>query len=248
MPTQTENGSAASAAVKKGKKFPALRGKWRPAWTALFIVLIIVFAIVNKTSVDNLFSGTKSQFESIKNDRKNEIYKDFYDRSYEAAEKANHVSNRVGITVSDIQTESQLEVLTVQKTEYLVVDGGRKYWFKATGSGKFEVNMSAAEFLVDDERVSVVARIPCPVFSYSGIDEFELLFSEQGITNGSVADGNRIQNEQRGIANDIISKELENEQSNYTNAQNSAKIAVENMIFALNANVPDLKVYVEFID
>ena len=122
------------------------------------------------------------------------------------AEKTHHVSNRASISISNLKQIETLEVLKVWSVDYQIngKNGDRESnsniigkilpssedesWLEVPGYGVFTVDLRAAEYIVDDERHYVLARIPKPELTEFTIDTksiHSLLYKEQGLNRSA---------------------------------------------------------------
>lgn len=215
-------------------------------------------------------AAAAASFQSAKAQSADEAYRHFYDKSYTAAEKAHHVSNRVSITVGKLREEQKLEVLRVSDVAYETPRPKDQSWFNSMiagitgifasdvvswlevpGSGVFTVNLQAGEFIMDDARQYVLIRLPAPELTEFAIDYENvelLLFEEGGAFKNSAKYGVDKAMEQLQSAELTMMQNLNNNQEFYKRAREAAEQMLVNLVRQLNPALPELTVEVEFID
>ena len=132
------------------------------------VVIIGIFLIQKAVSIATT-SATDAFSEALDNQRE-ETYQHFYQTSCDIAEEKNHVANEVTITVEEVRKESRLEVLQVSDIEYVYNEGNTKIWTAIRGHGVYTVDLSLSEFIVDNDRQYVLARVPRPQLNTAGLD------------------------------------------------------------------------------
>lgn len=223
--------------------------------------------------MDTFTIGTGAAVDSFgaaKDKAAEEVYQFFYEKSFEAAEKAHHVSNNVSITIGDLREEQKLEVLKVSDVAYEtpkpkdqnwfneliksiigIFDADMVSWLEVPGNGVFTVNLQAGEFIVDEERQYVLIRVPNPELTEFTIDYKNvelLLFEKGGAFKNSAKYGVDKAMEQLQSAELTIMQEVNNNQEFYKRARESTEKMLVNLVQQLNPQLPDLVVKVEFID
>lgn len=223
-----------------------------------------VFLLGNGLSI--LIETYRSEYEAAEEEKENEVYNEFWERSFELAEANYHVSNRVTIQIERIQEEAKLEVLRASDVSYQIYDeskgnipvvswvqgmlqGDTTVWLEVPASGIFTVDLQKSEFIIDNDRKYVLIRVPKPELTEFGIDEENvkpLHIAEKGWTNVSLGEDKTrelLQNAELSIRQGI----LEN-QENYKRAEASTANILENLVKGLNPDIPDLIVEVEFMN
>ena len=112
------------------------------------------------------------------------------------------------------------------------------------------MNLAAGEFLTDDMRHSVYVRLPKPELLPMNIDiDHEnvkvLRFSSNALLS-SVRAGEQLAGRQLNEARTKILEDIGSNLQYYEFAENSARTLLENLIRAVNSEIPDLKVEIEF--
>lgn len=209
-------------------------------------------------------------FSTAKDEAAEEVYQFFYDKSYDAAEKAHHVSNNVSISIGDLREEHKLEVLKVSDVAYEtpdpkdqswledlianitgIFDAEVISWLEVPGNGVFTVNLQAGEFIIDEERQYVLIRVPSPELTEFSIDYENvelLLFEEGGAFKNSAKYGVDKAVEQLQSAELTMMQNVNNNQEFYKRARESTEKMLVNLVKQLNPQLPDLSVKIEFID
>ncbi len=238
---------------------------------ALAVVAVVVF---NVCMLHGAFAkGTAAaaaSFQTAKEQSAEEAYQHFYDKSYAAAEKAHHVSNRVSISIGGLREEQKLEVLKVSDVAYETPRPKDQNWFNSLiagitgifasdviswlevpGSGVFTVNLQAGEFILDDARQYVLIRVPDPELTEFAIDYENvelLLFEEGGAFKNSAKYGVDKAMEQLQSAELTMMQNMNNNQEFYKRAREATEKMLVNLVRQLNPQLPDLVVEIEFID
>lgn len=209
-------------------------------------------------------------FTLAKDAEADQVRQAFYETSYDAAEKAHHVSNRVSISIGDLCETQKLEVLAVTEVSYQENTPEEKEgvqgvisditglfnkdlisWLEIPGSGVFTVNLQLGEFIIDNERQSVLIRIPGPELTNFTLDyeDVEILYFEAGgVFKNSVKFGAAKAREQLQDAQLEMQQSVSNNQVLYKRAEESAENMLIRLVKALNPQLPELTVQVEFLN
>ena len=255
----------------KKKKSDGLSRKQFTLGTLAISALLLCFCVY--MILDTFTIGTGAAMDSFsiaKDEAAKEVYQFFYDKGYDAAEKAHHVSNNVSISIGDLKEEQKLEVLKVSDVAYETPDPKDQNWFEGLiesitgmfdaevvswlevpGNGVFTVNLQAGEFIIDEERQYVLIRIPSPELTEFAIDYENvelLLFEEGGAFKNSAKYGVDKAVEQLQSAELTMMQNVNNNQEFYKRARESTEKMLVNLVKQLNPQLPDLRVEIEFID
>lgn len=234
----------------KDKKY---YGKVIAALVIIWVLLILGIGLLISTAVKNIKSGVENTYQTTLEEVTDETAQGYYNWAFEKAEKEHHVSNEVTISIGDMEEMSKLEVLKVRDVEFIIHDGSNdnlKVWTAIPGNGVFTVDMAMSEFLVDDERHVVIARVPEPKLTQCTIDSenIDVYELETGkLLNGNYSQGTERAEEDMKKGQDMIKAELSNQQY-LIQAEKSAKAFIADWIRCLNPDVDDLKVEVEFLE
>lgn len=230
------------------KKF---RTNWLPITiiaTTLFIIVIILAVFffgstITKSSVAAIYG-----YNNSKSLTREDTYKQFYSKGFEIGESRNHVSNIGSISIDNIKEKSDLEVLTLRDVVFICTDEDKKVWVQATGTGIFTVNLNAGEFIVDNNRHYVYIRIPQPelIPDSINVDKVENLLFEHNMFHGSISEGVHLAQKIRSDAKAKIVEDFTSNQDYYNMAKEAAVSIITDMVYALNSNVDDICVNVEF--
>lgn len=146
-----------------------------------------------------------------------------------------------------------LEVLNVSDIEFIVQDkersnGNITSWLEVPGEGTYVVNLQEAEFIIDNERMHVLVRVPEPELTnvrilYGKVDK--ILFKDD-MFNGSYREGEELAMKQLNEADLLIKKEFAMNQNYYISAQNAARSTIECLVYKMNPGMDNLTVEVEF--
>lgn len=222
--------------------------------TAALVLLGAVFMLWSLI-LDRAGEAARTAYESAKDTQSEAKYTEYYESSYQEAEAKAHVRNRVAIQVDSLMTEPRLEVLRAGDVEYSIIepdkDGGNvTSWLEIPGYGVFTVDLSAGEFLVDDERRNVVVRIPHPELTQLTLDyeNVRVLLWNQGYRNYSYRDGEDKARAQLDEGYTLIRKYMESNEKLYQNAEAAAVNMITYLVRQLNPMIPDLNVEIEFTD
>ena len=200
-------------------------------------------------ALGQVFSAAKETYARTLEEKSRETYEFYYENAFEAAERKYHVSNEVTISVEKIREESELEVLQVSDIEYVIREDNRKSWTAIRGHGVYTVDLEMSEFIIDQERQYVLARIPEPGLNVAGLDyDYENYLFESGIFNGTTSEGVDRAMEDLKTAQNRLQAKLLSTQVYFEMAEDSARALIEGMIRNLNPGLPGLTVEVEFIN
>jgi len=218
-------------------------------------------------------SAASDAYHTSKDQTRQEVYNNFYQISYDKAEKDFHVSNRAAISVDFRQVENRLRVLEVFETSYItqgdaqsdsgftrifnqiktgLKDPCKDIWLEIPGKGSITVDLDAAEFIVDNVRESVCVRLPEPVLTSLGIDNKTgvtvLLFDDNGLLKDSVSDGNQVATSILAQSQEKLRAAIQSNDYLFECARNSAKQILNQLIRDLNPQYPDLLIEIEFFE
>ena len=222
------------------------------------IIAVIVFLCACGLFVASFMKGSravKKAFEREKVKAEQAVYQSYYEQGYNAGEKEYHVKNRGVITLGNIRETANLEVLSVSDVAFMIEnpDSSNKNiqsWIEVPGTGVFTVNLAAGEFLVDDIRNSVFVRVPRPELLPMNINidhsKVQVLRFASNTWNSSISDGEQLAGKQLNEARTKIQEDISSNLQYYEFAEKSAASLIENLIKALNTDIPDLKVEIEF--
>ena len=241
-------------------KDPAVRKALRRQGANLLCIFIAVLLVILAAGmmVFGLHNGSqavKKAFEAEKAAAEESVYHAYYEQGYNAAEAEYHVKNRAAITLGNIRETADLEVLSISDIAYMIENpsGENKQttsWLEVPGTGVFTVNLGAGEFLADDERSAVYVRLPKPEILPMNINIDHanvkvLRFSSNALLS-SVREGEQLAGKQLNEARTKILEDIGSNVQYYEFAENSARTLLENLIRAVNSEIPDLRVEIEF--
>ncbi len=234
-------------------------------------ILLLCFCVY--MILDTFTIGTGAVMDSFsiaKDETAEKVYQLFYEKSYDASEKAHHVCNNVSISIGNLKEEQKLEVLRISDVTYETPDPKSQNWFdgliasitgmfdaevvswlEVPGNGIFTVNLQVGEFIIDEERQYVLIRIPSPELTEFAIDYENvelLLFEKGGAFKNSAKCGIDKAVEQLQNAKLTMMQKVNNNQEFYKRARKSTEKMLVNLVKQLNPQLPDLRVEIEFID
>lgn len=212
--------------------------------------------------------GIQGTYHSAKDTAKQETEESFYNAVFELSESAHHLSNDITIQIQGITEIRNLEVLNVFLTDYqiwpeqetsggvldIVVDpliGDAEAWIRFDGIGTFTVSLQNADFILDEQRKSVLVRVPSPVMERVLIqqDEDDVLYtSDAGLFNNASDTGQQLVLSLTQKAQQDMTAKARSNPEYYAQAKASAEKTITQLIKNLNPDLPDLTVEVEFID
>lgn len=212
--------------------------------------------------------GIQGTYHSAKDTAKQETEESFYNAVFELSESAHHLSNDITIQIQGITEIRNLEVLNVFLTDYqvwpeqatsggvldIVVDpliGDAEAWIRFDGIGIFTVSLQNADFILDEQRKSVLVRVPSPVMERVLIqqDEDDVLYtSDAGLFNNASDTGQQLVLSLTQKAQQDMTAKARSNPEYYAQAKASAEKTITQLIKNLNPDLPDLTVEVEFID
>ena len=255
MTKKTEITQKKPAAVKAERHVSQRKGIPTPWLVGICFCLAAACIIIWELFASGSREAASQAYEASKNSQMEEKYTEYYESSYASAEEKSHVKNRVAIYVDSLQTEPKLEVLRVSDVEYSIVEpekngGNVSSWLEIPGYGVFTVDLSAGEFIVDNERENVLVRVPKPeltelTLDYDGIKE---LFWKQGYRDYSYGTGEALAQEQLNDGYLQIRRYMTSNQKLYNSAAEAAVNMITFLVKQLNPGIPDLQVAVEFMD
>ncbi len=236
-----------------------MENKNKISWMAICGVATVIFLFAAFYLGNLAFSRggdrAKEAFTKEKERVENEKYDMFFENAFDEAEKKYHVENKVYITIDSIQEMAKLEVLEVSDVEYAIKDPGEgatkvASWLEIPGKGVFTVDLSLAEFIVENERRYVKVRLPKPELTECTIDydHVRTLFWKDSYRNYSYSEGEELAESQLNEGYVEIRNYINSNQKFYQSARTSAENMIKFLVKELNPDVPELVVEVEFID
>lgn len=231
-------------------------GKKHYETIAIFLLIVMILATIGtiRKSIANGTNSLKDSYGKAFQSERDAAYQKQYDKYFDRAEKQYHVSNRVSISVSGIKESEALEVLKVSDIEFVAENGDSNEhhitsWLEVPGDAVYVVNLQKAEFIVDDQRHYILARIPKPEISSVSIDyqNVKKLLFKNDLFNESIQVGEEQARRQLDQGNILIRKEFASNEYYFKSAQKAAVSSVKSLISGMNPGVDDLTVDVEFI-
>lgn len=208
------------------------------------VLLTIAFILFGIKRMQDSFAAARENTSSV-----------FYQTAYNFAEEQNHVSNYVAIAIEAEREVSRLEVLTVSDSEFIVKDAGNgnntTSWLEVQGTGVFTVNLDAAEFIADSDRQYVLVKVPNPVLTNCAVSGTGKQFWQSSnfpLTNGSIAEGVRLSQEQFAEGRIRLEDSIRQNRRFHEAARSAAKLMIESIVKEWNSSIPDLQVEIEFIE
>lgn len=231
-------------------------------WVVLSIVFVLIISLlailsvfIVRYSISKGVSTATNAFQEAFDKTKEDTYAKFKDAAYKLSENGHHVSNRVTISIHAVKEKSDLNVLKVSDVVYIVDDkndtkNGTTSWLKVSGAGVFSVNMTQAEYVVDNVRQHVLVRVPRPVIDSSNItiDNAESLHFEENKWNrgNSIKAGEELAMDQLSEAKQRILEDFEANEQYSKLAESSTQSMLAALIKGINPDVKNLQVEVEF--
>ena len=216
------------------------------------IICIVVIIILGLLTAIFFIIGLNKSINEAKNK--------YNEWVYSLSESVNHVSNDVTIKITSVKEVTNLEVLKVSDIEYVIYnDNTTDAWLEVPGTADFIVDLSAAEFIIDNERQYVLVRAPLPKIANIKItyEEVNILYINEGFNyrlgflsilgNGSIKKGEELAVMQLKEAQNLLEKEFKQSQKYKEPAVKSAKELIEDLIKSFNKDV-EITVEVEFFD
>lgn len=224
----------------------------------VFAIVLIVISILSSPAL--LLGGIRAgaaqlmrSFSAAFAEEKESAYQTLYEAAFNQAEQQHHVSNRVQISIGDLQEVQRLEILKANDVEIITEDrdnntGKVTAWLEVEGEGTFVVDLQAAEYIIDNERMSVLVRIPNPeLTNIHIIRSTRRLFSDDFL-NGSYSEGVDLRIKQQNEAQLRIENALLSNPYIYSNAKKVSANMIKNLIAQFNPDIPQLIVDVEFFE
>lgn len=254
---------------EKTKKFDGISQKQLAIGAVAVTLTCIALAVY--LFWDMFFVGAEAAgnaFEAAKEAAASETYQSFYETSYASAEKAHHASNRATISLGNLRETQKLEVLAVSEVSYQAeapekdsqgilpditdwFDEELVSWLEIPGNGVFTVDLQLGEFIIDNDRQSVLVRIPGPELTNFAIDygNVEVLYFEKGgAFKNSAKYGIEKAMEQLQDAQLEMQQSVSNNQTLYKRARTASENMLIRLVKELNPQLPDLIVEVEFLN
>ena len=216
----------------------------------VFLISLCIDVVAVWGSVERGIATANDVYKDSMMSQKTSTYDRFKEAAYSIAEKQNHVSNDVSIQINGIMQTSKLHVLKISGTVYIPNrNSENSVWLKVDGTGDFTVDLGAAEYVVDNSRHYVLVRVPEPVLEEQSIAierKTPLYLEDNVLKNGSVRDGERFVIEASAEAKQEIKKDFDADQQFSEFAKKRAEAIIRTDIIALNPDVSDIVVNVEF--
>lgn len=223
-----------------------------------YLLAVLAFIGAGGLFVYGFGNGTravKKAFDTEKAAAEESVYHAYYEEAYKAAEAEYHVKNRAVISLGNIRETAELEVLSISDIAFMIENPSVQNkntlsWLEVPGTGVFTVNLAAGEFLTDDERQSVYVRLPKPELLPMNISidhgNVKILRFSSNRFLSSAAEGEHLAGKQLNEARTRIQEDISSNVQYYEFAENSARTLLENLIRAVNSEIPELKVEIAF--
>lgn len=212
--------------------------------------------------------GIQGTYHSAKDAAKQKTAENYYNAALELSESAHHLSNDITIRIQGITEIRNLEVLNVFLTDYQIwpeqeasggildavtdpLIGDAEAWIRFNGIGTFTIDLQNTDFILDEQRKSVLVRVPSPVMERVLIqqDEDDVLYtSDAGLFNNASDTGQQLVLSLTQKAQQDMTAKARSNPEYYAQAKASAEKTITQLIKNLNPDLPDLTVEVEFID
>ncbi len=99
--------------VENGSKRKHLP-RWLIVISVLFLVVRVIFFALGYPHADRVF---KEEFASALEQKREEVYSNFYDKGFEVGEERYHTKNSETTSINNIKEVAVLEVLTVSASD-----------------------------------------------------------------------------------------------------------------------------------
>ena len=250
-----ENASETKNVTVREKNHGSSKNGWQKFCLIAALVLVVISAAACFFGFTNGSRAVKKAFDREREAAENAVYQSYYEQGFKAGEAEYHVKNRAVITLGNIRETANLEVLSVSDVAFMIEnpDSANKNiqsWIEVPGTGVYTVDLSAGEFLVDDERSMVFVRIPKPELLPMNInidhENVKILRFASNTWQTSVRDGEQMAGKQLNEARTRIQEDISTNLQYYEYAEKSARTLLENLIRSINSEIPDLKVEIEF--
>ncbi len=183
-------------------------------------------------------------------------YQEYENVGFSIAEANHHVSNSVLIDIAEIKKTAKLEILRVQDTEFIIEnaednDENITAWLQVSGNGVFTIDLQTAQFLTNQEKKSVIIKLPKPQLTECTLDEGsieKLLFKNQIFQNETPREGESLADKQTKEAYARIKDEFMTNPIYVKSAEQSAENILCSWIKELNQDIPELTVEIKFVD
>lgn len=230
---------------------------------ALLFAALIGFTVLNirtfSTSAATGAIPAEEAFQKTKEAKAQEVYRTYYQKSFDEAFEKYRVVNDVQINITDVRETAKLEVLEISVTEFSIVEKEDNpdhitSWLEVPVNGIYTVDLMAGEYLVDQQRRTVTIRLPRPVLEHVDIDdenEKSRLYDDGWFfpwDNGSVKVGEDLYQKQRKEPYEKARAEMLSCPSYFEHAESSAAILITNLVKEVNREVNGLVVEIEFMD
>lgn len=239
------------------------KSSWKSSgWIALSIAFVLITCLIVllsvfivRYSISKGVSTAKDTFKEAYEESKADTYEKFKEAAYKLSESGHHVRNRVAISVHAVKEKAELNVLKVSDVVYIINDKNETKsrsvsWLKVSGAGIFSVNLTEAEYVVDNSRQYVLVRVPRPVIDSSNIsiENAETLHFEENKwkKENSVKSGEELARDQLSEAKQRIQEDFEANEQYSKLAESSTKSMLSSLIKGINPDAKEIQVEVEF--
>lgn len=215
----------------------------------IFIAALLGLYLV-RGSIEAAAESVSDNFEKVKNEQYSEAFNEAWQKAY----NKNRLSQEISVFIGEIQELSKLEVLKVSEQSYTIQDeetknAGITYWTKNTVFGIYTVDLSIAEFIVDNKNNYILVRIPEPTLTVSPSGQYETkLFKKTTIFDGNNEDGSKLAKKQLKAGEAALKTKIETNQSYKTKAKESAEEIIKNFIYVLNPDNDSLIIEIEYLN
>lgn len=235
--------------VKKKLKKPKLG----IIFLALTIAIVVIGIVLFIKGIGNAAVAAANAYDDSKNEKIEQVHDEIYNEAYENAEEYYHISNKITISIGDLQKRANLEVLELTDSEFVIKNKGEDSsnitaWLRVDGKGIYSIDMTSSEFITDSEREYVLVRVPNPTLKITVTDREKLLYENGSFLffNGTEKEGDELREKQEEKGYEMIIDELSSNQQYYDSAKESSKKIITNLVKGLNPDLDNLRVDVEF--
>lgn len=222
------------------------------ACIVILVLMVVIGPIVVKKGIEDGANAFAESFHDSYVVSKEEAVKNAMDKAKAFVDEHFHVSNQVEISVNNIQAEQKLEVFKVSDVVYVVTenDNSTVSWLQVQGSGTFTVDLSMAEYVVDNIHQYVLVRVPKPALESKdiAIDSWKSLLFRENKWNvfRSASSGEGLARDQLAEAQSQIQNHFLENESYFKMAESMAISMIQRLVSSANVNAPDIQVEVEF--
>ncbi|MBQ1376954.1 MAG: DUF4230 domain-containing protein, partial [Lachnospiraceae bacterium] len=264
----SEDGSTSNGNTPPGqKKNFFLRRQELTVSVSLIVLMLLASLGLFIHAVYKGAAALKGEYSAAFSEEKEAVFTEKYQENYAAAEEAVRAKERDPINFESLRKMGSLEILKVQDVEFMAEDpavrraleegssgnaagegADQVSWYEIHGSGVFEADLTAAEFVMNKEKSSLLVRLPYPELTDISLDHsnvYRILYEADGFKGRYQQDKGSAEKPLED-ADLFMKAETVSDEQIMKSARQAAASLIRGLLKEQNPTYEDLEVEVEF--